>query len=254
MRALHRQRTAGTAIEVSELSVGYEAVRFSAERRGFAGLFGFRRHFFPILSALSFRISLSGTGAAIIGQNGAGKTTLLRALSGMIPSRGTIIFNGRSLIQGTVRERTQYGIIFIPHENGLFPSLSVQEHLRLMAAAQSSIPFIMDRFFSCVEAINRSLIDSVDFLRHDQKASNLSGGQKKLLSLIRLLLKPAVLALVDEPTAGLSPGFIEIVTVLLKMLPCTFFLVAEQYSRINIIQLWDMSIYELGDGTLCQLK
>jgi ABC-type branched-subunit amino acid transport system ATPase component len=251
---LKRDGNVTAVVEVSDLSVGYEGVRFSAERRGFAGLFGFRRHFFPILNALSFRICLSGTGAAIVGQNGIGKTTLLRALSGMIPARGTIIYNGRSLIQHTVRERTQHSIMYIPHENGLFPNLSVQEHLRLMAADHASVPFVIDRFFSDVEAVNRCFVDSIDFLRRDQKASNLSGGQKKLLSLIRLLLKPASLALVDEPTAGLSPVYIDICTILLAMLPCTTLFVAEQYSKISIIQSWNMTIYELSDGVVTQLK
>jgi branched-chain amino acid transport system ATP-binding protein len=237
-------------LSVSGLSVGYESIRFSVESKGIRGVFGVGRRVYPVLSSLSFRIAFDTPLVGIVGANGAGKTTLLRAIAGIVPSQGAVTWNDQQLNGLSQHQRHRLGLIFIPHENGIFPSLTVQEHLQLMGFVENSRRSTLEELLDRASSHGPELATSLDFLRRDERAGNLSGGERKLLGLVRLLARPWSLALIDEPTAGLSPRSVATFAVLLSMVYPACVVATEQYSRAGLVRSMGAKLYELKEGSL----
>ena len=139
---------------------------------------------------------------ALLGANGAGKTTTLRAISGVVATEGTIVFEGRPLprkAEGTARR----GITHVPEGRGILGELTVSENLKMGAYLRR------DR-----KAVARDLDEVADELpwlrdRRDQQAGTLSGGEQQMLALARARLSRPRLLLLDEPSLGLAPIVVE---------------------------------------------
>ncbi len=139
---------------------------------------------------------------AVIGPNGAGKTTLLRALIGLLPARGQIMFAGRALARLTPEDTVRLGISLVPERRQLFGSMSVRDNLLLGAYhrfgrdARRAIADDIQRVF----ALFPVLVD-----RADWPAGTLSGGMQQMLAIGRGLMARPRLLLMDEPLLGLAP-------------------------------------------------
>ena len=140
---------------------------------------------------------------AVLGPNGAGKSTLLKAVSRMQPSQGVLELAGQSLQPLQAHEVVGRGICHCPEGRRLFPELTTLKNLMLGAYLRRDREGIA-RDLDFVYALFPILRE-----RAGQVVSTMSGGQQQMVALARVMLNPARLLLVDEPTKGLAPKLVE---------------------------------------------
>lgn len=178
----------------------------------------------------------------IIGPNGAGKSTLLKAMFGLVPVReGTIRLRGEDITQAKAHRLVERGVGYVPQNNNVFPSLSVQENLE-MGAYQRRKDF-KGRFEEVCELF--PLLGD----RRKQRAGSLSGGERQMVAMGRaLMMRPSVL-LLDEPSAGLSPAYQDEVFIRCKQINRTgvSIVMVEQNAR-RCLQICDRA-FVLDQGT-----
>ena len=136
--------------------------------------------------------------AVVVGPNGAGKSTAMKAVFGMLDLReGQVTIDGSDITDLSPQERVREGMAFVPQNNNVFTTMSVEENLEMGA-------FIRE---DGIEETMEQVFDLFPILREKrrQAAGELSGGQRQQVAVGRALMtRPAVLML-DEPTAGVSP-------------------------------------------------
>jgi branched-chain amino acid transport system ATP-binding protein len=139
---------------------------------------------------------------AIIGRNGMGKTTLCNAIMGISPPfvRGSIRFAGTELVGLPSHKTAGLGIGYVPQGRRLFPSLTVDEHLRMVAGRDRSARWTPDRVYELFPRLGE---------RKRNGGAQLSGGEQQMLAIGRALLLNPRLLIMDEPSEGLAPAIIE---------------------------------------------
>ncbi len=153
------------------------------------------------LEDVSFEIA--GGSTSIVGRNGMGKSTLCNAIVGIPPARvaGSIRYQGRELVGRPSYKIANLGIGYVPQGRRLFPSLSVDEHLRMIAGRRSSAKrWTPEKVYELFPRLQE---------RKGNGGAQLSGGEQQMLAIGRALLTNPTLLIMDEPSEGLAPAIIE---------------------------------------------
>jgi branched-chain amino acid transport system ATP-binding protein len=153
-----------------------------------------------VLFGVDFTVE-EGEIVALLGTNGAGKSTLLKAVSGLIePSAGKVLFAGADITGAEAEAVTRAGVSLMPGGKGIFPTVTVDEHLRLAA-------WTFRKDTARIEAARAEVLDLFPILaeRHAQPAGYLSGGEQQMLALAQAFMTKPRLLLVDELSLGLAP-------------------------------------------------
>jgi ABC-type branched-subunit amino acid transport system ATPase component len=134
----------------------------------------------------------------IVGPNGAGKSTLIRAVIGLLrPREGRVLFRGEDVTGVRAHRLVAKGVGYVAQRDNVFPTMSVEENLELgTRESRARLPATWELFPRLRE-------------RRRQPAGTLSGGERQLLAMARALIAEPDLLLLDEPSAGLSPLFVE---------------------------------------------
>jgi branched-chain amino acid transport system ATP-binding protein len=164
------------------------------------------------LHDISLRVE-KGELVALLGVNGAGKSTTLSAIAGVVkPAAGTIIFRNQSLIGKSPEAILRLGIATVPEGRDIFPSLTVEENLRLGAFSRRNRQEYqqdLDQMFVLFPILEE---------RFHQLGGTLSGGEQQQLAIARSLMARPELLMLDEPSLGLAPTLVDQIFTLIGRL------------------------------------
>lgn len=156
------------------------------------------------IKGISLHVS-QGEIVTLVGANGAGKTTLLKTISGILkPSAGAINFDGKDIQKTAPHDRVLAGLCQAPEGRGIFPGMTVLENLEMGKYARpdwkNEVKEDLDRVYTLFPRLKE---------RQNQAGGTLSGGEQQMLSIGRALMARPRLLLLDEPSMGLAPMFIQ---------------------------------------------
>ena len=196
------------------------------------------------LEKASFYVN-PGEIVAMIGPNGAGKSTALNAVCGLIPVKeGEIKFQGKNIRRSSPDQLVKKGVSLVPEGRRIFSSMTVRENLEMGAFTiankeKTLIKERLERVFKIFPILGG---------RKRQKAGTLSSGEQQMLAIGRaLMLKPSLL-LLDEPSSGLSPNYVEIVFQKLQEInkTGTSILLVEQNASMALLTCQRGYVFDIG--------
>ena len=179
------------------------------------------------IKGISFQVN-EGEVIALIGANGAGKTTTLHTISGVIaPKNGTVTFEGADITKIPAHKIVSLGMAHVPEGRRVFASLSVFQNLKLGAYTRSSKEEIEESLQTVYKRFPR--LEE----RKNQPAGTLSGGEQQMLAMGRALMSKPRIILMDEPSMGLSPIFVNEIFDIIKSVSAggTTVLLVEQNAK-----------------------
>ena len=153
-----------------------------------------------ILNGVSIRVS-EGEIVTVIGPNGAGKSTLVKTIFGLLsPRGGHVKFRDRDIGGQKPHTITRLGLSYVPQLDNVFPSLTVAENLEMGSLDSSRTNEQVERMCELFPRLGE---------RRSQIAGTMSGGERQMLAMARALMPDPQVLLLDEPSAGLAPAFVE---------------------------------------------
>ena len=163
-----------------------------------------------VIKGVSFEVN-EGEVIALIGANGAGKTTILHTITGLLDARcGSVIFDGTDITKVPAHRIVSMGMAHVPEGRRVFANLSVYQNLKMGAYTrkdkqeiEDTLNMVYDRFPRLKE-------------RQNQMAGTLSGGEQQILAMGRALMSRPRIILMDEPSMGLSPIFVNEIFDIIK--------------------------------------
>ena len=196
------------------------------------------------IKGISFEVN-QGEVIALIGANGAGKTTTLQTITGMLQAKaGSIIFEGKDITKVPGHKIVGMGMAHVPEGRRVFSNLTVYENLKLGAFTKKDkkeIEETLERVYKSFPRLQE---------RRNQSAGTLSGGEQQMLAMGRALMSKPRIILMDEPSMGLSPIFVEEIFSIIRQISAegTTVLLVEQNAK-KALSIADRA-YVLETGTI----
>ncbi|MEK6250422.1 MAG: ABC transporter ATP-binding protein [Actinomycetota bacterium] len=155
-----------------------------------------------ILNGVSIQVR-EGEVVTVIGPNGAGKSTLIKTIFGLLHPRGGLVqLRGEDITGLRPHAIARRGMSYVPQLDNVFPSLTVEENLRMGAITQDGARDQIDRMYEIFPRLGE---------RTRQTVGTMSGGERQMVAMARALMPEPQVLLLDEPSAGLAPAFVDAV-------------------------------------------
>jgi branched-chain amino acid transport system ATP-binding protein len=154
-----------------------------------------------VLQGVSLEVA-AGSVTVLMGRNGVGKSTTAKTIMGLAAARqGKVVLEGHDVTRMSTHRIARRGLGFVPQGRRVFPSLTVREHL-VVGGRREAEAWTLERIFDLFPPLRQ---------RIDQRAANLSGGEQSMLAVARALRTEPRCLILDEPTEGLAPVYVDIV-------------------------------------------
>lgn len=176
---------------------------------------------------------------SLLGRNGVGRSTTARAIMGLVDCTGVVDFNGHDLTQKKAYEIAHLGLGYVPENRDIFPTLTVEENLRLGIKGRSAGRWTFDETYRLFPRLRE---------RARTEAGVLSGGEQQMLTLARTMMGDPDLVIIDEPTEGLAPMIVELIAQLLRQLRERGISVLLIEQKLTIALQISQRIYVMGHG------
>ncbi len=194
-----------------------------------------------VLQGVTFNVR-AGEIVALLGRNGAGRSTTIKAIMGVVPPRGSILFKQRQIAGFKPHEVARSGIGCVPENRDIFPTLTVRQNLILgqKSSAPSRRWTLEDTFQTFPRLAERA----------DTPAGVLSGGEQQMLTMCRTLMGDPELIMVDEPTEGLAPMTVALLGQMLVDVAARGIAILLVEQKLTIALKISRRVYVMGHGRI----
>ena len=196
-----------------------------------------------ILHGVSMTIA-SGEIVSLLGRNGSGRSTTLKTIMGIVPpTSGAVRLEGRDLAGERAFRVARAGIAFVPEEREIFANVTVEENMRIgLQPARPGVPaWTIDQMYAFFPQLKD---------RRNTAAGMLSGGEQQMLTMCRALLGNPRVILIDEPTEGLAPKIVEVVTDMIRDICRQGVSVLLVEQKLTIAMRVSKRVYVMGHGQI----
>jgi branched-chain amino acid transport system ATP-binding protein len=192
-----------------------------------------------ILQGVHLKVGV-GEIVSILGRNGVGRSTTLKAIMGDVRPHGSIAFKGQEIGGLKPYEIAQRGIGYVPEDRAIFPTLTVEQNLRLgMKSGRRTARWDLDQTYGLFPVLRE---------RAEAPAGVLSGGEQQMLTICRTLMGDPDLIMIDEPTEGLAPQMVERIASLLKTIAQRSISILLVEQKLTIALSVCRRLYVMGHG------
>jgi branched-chain amino acid transport system ATP-binding protein len=194
-----------------------------------------------ILQGVDFEVG-AGEIVSLLGRNGAGRSTTIKAIMGDVPPKGSIRFRETEIAGRKPHEIARLGLGYVPENRDIFPGLTVRENLILgLKPRQKGGRWSIDELFALFPALGQ---------RAETPGGVLSGGEQQMLTICRTLMGDPDLVMIDEPTEGLAPKMVEVVSGLLEEIARRGVSILLVEQKLTIALAISHRLYVMGHGRI----